>query len=107
MHVMGPDTDVEDQTSTENVEMSDEILDGAEYVGEDDFGPAEADLELEDFGTGAIVASIHVDKESEEDEVIYMATMAMPTNSQGCPRVIWQITKNWQRLMFYGTFLYE
>jgi hypothetical protein len=79
---MGTDTDVEDQTSTENVEMSDEILDGTEYVGEDDFGPAKADPELKDFGMGAIIASIHVDEESEEDEVIYMATMAMPTNSK-------------------------
>jgi hypothetical protein len=82
MHIRGTDTDIEDQTSTENVETSDEIFDGAEYVGEDDFGPTEADPELEDFGMGAIIASIHVDKESKEDEVIYMATMATPTNSK-------------------------
>jgi hypothetical protein len=82
MHAMGTDTNVEDQTSTENMETSDDILNGAEYVREDDFGPAEADLELKDFGTGAIIASIHVDEESDDDEVIYMATMATPTNSK-------------------------
>jgi hypothetical protein len=30
----------------------------------------------------AIIANIHIDKESDDDEVIYMATMATPTNSK-------------------------
>jgi CO dehydrogenase/acetyl-CoA synthase delta subunit len=32
MHTMGTDTNMEDQTSTENVETLDDILNGAEYV---------------------------------------------------------------------------
>jgi hypothetical protein len=42
---MGTDGEIEDLTSTENVEASDELVNGEEYEGEDDF---EAEPELDD-----------------------------------------------------------
>jgi hypothetical protein len=75
---MGTDGEIEDLTSTENIEASDELIDSKEYEGEDDFGPAKAEPELHNVGTGVIIASIHVDKEHDDDDtVVYAATMAV------------------------------
>jgi hypothetical protein len=75
---MGTDGEIEDLTSTENVEASDQLINGEEYKGEDDFGPAEAEPELDDIATGVIIASIHVDEEHDNDDtVVYAATMVV------------------------------
>jgi hypothetical protein len=78
LHIMGTDGEIEDLTSTENVEASNKLVNSKEYEGEDDFRPAKAEPELDDVGTGVIIASIHVDEEHDDDDtVIYAAAMAV------------------------------
>ena len=49
------------------------------FNGEEDFGPTEEEPETDDIGTGAVIASIHVEEENDEEDnevVVYAATMA-------------------------------
>jgi hypothetical protein len=52
-----------------------------EYDG-DDFRPAKVTPESDNIGTGAIIASIHVESEQDNNEAIYIATMAASNNSK-------------------------
>ena len=80
LHAMGADSEAEGHASAEAEETSEDIFDRAEYIDyDDDFGPAEVEPEPDDVGTGAVIASIHVNEENDDDEVIYAATMATTT----------------------------
>jgi hypothetical protein len=79
---MGTDTEVEEPIPTEDVESEEELYDGREYDGDNDFRPAEVTPESDDIGTGAIIASIHIESKQDDDEVIYIATMAASNNSK-------------------------
>src|SRR5271169_3537973 len=73
------DAEVEGHTSAETTEPSEDNFEGDEYEGEDDFGPAKDDSDPDDdVGTGAIIASVHVEEDAMEDndEVVYSAAMA-------------------------------
>ena len=78
LHAMGAETDA-GNTATANDNIAEEDnFDGDEYdddVG--DFGPAEVETESDDVGTGAIIASIHVDDvQNDDDLVVHVAAMA-------------------------------
>jgi len=95
---MGADSEVEGHASAEAEETSEDIFDRAEYIDyDDDFGPAEVEPEPDDVGTGAVIASIHVDKENDDDEVVYAATMATttkPSSSNDDTRVVVELIKS-------------
>jgi hypothetical protein len=79
---MGTDAEVEEPIPTEDVESEEELYDGREYNGDDDFGPAKVTPESDDIGTGAIIASIHIESEQDDNEVVYVAIMAALNNSK-------------------------
>ena len=73
-----------------------DTFEGEEYPGKDDFGPAE-ELELDDIGTGAIIASIHIDEDQDDDDtVVYVAAMAMQRtpNSNDDTKVTAELVKS-------------
>jgi hypothetical protein len=72
---MGTDAEMEEPIPTKDVELEEEL-----YDGDDDFRPAEVTPESDDIGTGAIIASIHVESEQDDDKVIYIATIAASNN---------------------------
>jgi hypothetical protein len=81
---MGADAEAEDETPAEDEETPEDLFDGEEYPDEDDdFGPAEGETQPDDVGTGAIIASIHVNEEKDDDIVVYAATMAAETPKAG------------------------
>src|SRR6266849_2168905 len=69
LHTMGTETEMEEPSSAENPETPEDIFDGEEYDGEEDFGPTEEEPETDDVGTGAVIASIHVEEEENDEEV--------------------------------------
>src|SRR6266849_9204304 len=81
---MGMETEMEEPSSAENPEMPEDIFDGEEYNGKEDFGPTEEEPETDDIGTGAVIASIHVEEENEEEDdlVVYAATMATSSSEK-------------------------
>jgi len=95
---MGADSEAEGHASAEAEETSEDIFDRAEYIDyDDDFGPAEVEPEPDDVGTGAVIASIHVNEENDDDEVIYAATMATttkPSSSNDDTRVAAELIKS-------------
>src|SRR6266849_3020693 len=85
LHTMGTETEMEEPSSAENPETPEDIFDGEEYDGEEDFGPTEEEPETDDIGTGAVIASIHVEEEENEEEddlVVYAATMATSSSEK-------------------------
>jgi hypothetical protein len=62
----------------DNDGAAEDTFDGDEYDDDvEDFGPAEVETESDDVGTGAIIASIHVDDApNDDDTVVYIAAMA-------------------------------
>ena len=72
---MGTETEMEESSSADNQETPEDIFDGEEYNDEEDFGPTEEELETNDAGIRAVIASIHVEEEDDE-VVVYAATMA-------------------------------
>jgi hypothetical protein len=77
---MGTDVEVEELIPTKDVKLEEELYDRREYDGDNDFGPAEVTPESDDVGTGAIIASSHIESEQDNNEVIYIATMAALNN---------------------------
>jgi hypothetical protein len=75
---MGAEADA-GNTAPANVDIVEEdIFDSDEYNEDvEDFGPAKVETELDDVGTGAIIASIHVNNmQNDDDIVVHVAAMA-------------------------------
>ena len=55
-------------------------FEGEFYDGEADLGPIGTEEHFDDVGTGAVLASIHVEEEfnNSEDVIVYMDSMTMP-----------------------------
>ncbi len=78
---MGAEADAGNTASANDNIVEEDTFDGDEYNDDvEDFGPAEVETQLEDVGTGAIIASIHVeDSPNDDDTVVYVAAMATST----------------------------
>jgi hypothetical protein len=75
---MGAEMDA-GNTATANDNIAEEdTFDGGEYDNNvEDFGPAKVETESDDVGTGAIIASIHVDDAQNDNElIVHVAAMA-------------------------------
>jgi hypothetical protein len=83
MHAMGADADSEEQPHAEEDDASEANFDGEEYSEDDDFGPTEVETPLDDVGTGAVIATLHLDEVEDEDDdkVVYVANMATQKTS--------------------------
>jgi len=96
LHAMGAESDAEGHAPAEVEETSEDLFDGAEYIGDDDFGPTEDTPEFDDEGTGVIIASIHVNEDEDDDEVVYAAPMnaAKPSSSNDDAKVATELIKS-------------
>jgi hypothetical protein len=84
MHTMGVGEEIRDLNISKDPEplessnnMEEEPFKGELYDGDTDIGPTDVEEYTDDMGPGAIIASIHVDKESDdsEDIIVYMDSM--------------------------------
>jgi hypothetical protein len=75
---MGAEADAGNTAPANDDIVEEDIFDGDEYDEDvEDFGPAKAETELDDMGTGVIIASIHVDDtQNNDDIVVHVAAMA-------------------------------
>ena len=72
----------EEQPHAEEDDASEDNFDGDEYSEDDDFGPTEVETPPDDVGTGAVIATLHVDERREDDDkVVYVAAMATQNTS--------------------------
>jgi hypothetical protein len=75
---MGAKADADNTAPANNDIVEEDIFDSDEYDNNvENFGPAKVETESDDVGTGAIIASIHVDDAQNDDElVVHVAAMA-------------------------------
>jgi hypothetical protein len=78
LHAMGAEADAGNTAPANDNIVEENTFDSDEYNDDvEDFGPAEVETESGDVGTGAIIASIHVDDtQNDNDTVVYVAAMA-------------------------------